>query len=334
MVVIFAEVLVLITCAQGEPEVHKLIRQLGSEDLERREFASWALGRMGNAAIPDLKTAATLRDSETGFRAAAVLSYLEQRIESPGLNELIEMFSHVERNDGESAKVERLALELLPTRGRNSRITGLVRFHSADGLRVVLTEAFASTMTLRFGHTYQVHILDRKGATLGTTYVSPSDTQRDINRWSIVQVPDFAELLLRADVSKIKVKATQSEEHRRYYAIRKGTLVLVRYETAVGKPLRDLYPYPGYPLRTAKEWIDILGSDDAAYRLEALAWLGGPHPGSRAYSVPDLANAEASIAEEVREASQDLLNGLRLSSSAWEREAAEMASRSACQSDH
>lgn len=319
-------VLLLLTYPQAEPEIQKLIRQLGSEDFERREFASWALRRMGNSAIPDLRIAASHKDSETAYRSAEVLGEIEQTIESPILRELIEVMLYKEPDVSENAKVERLTLELLPARKKHSRIVGLVHYLSTEGLRIILTEAFDSTIPLRFGSNYQFHILDRKGKALGTTFVSPGCTQRDINECAIVQIPEFVEPLLRVGISKIKLDSTESEEHRRYFAVRNGSLLQVRIETSSGKPLRDLHPNPEYPRRTAREWIDALGSGDMAGRLQALAWLGAPQPSSWIENKVDLAESEASIAIEVREAAQDLLHGLVLSSNRWEREAARMAS--------
>ena len=60
-----------------EPDIERLIRQLGAEDYAVREPATWSLHKLGKAARPLLEMAMSSRDPEVAARADFLLDEIE-----------------------------------------------------------------------------------------------------------------------------------------------------------------------------------------------------------------------------------------------------------------
>lgn len=321
--------LFLLSCLQADPGIQELIEGLRSEQLEDRERASRALEKIGPAAILDLEKAAKDQDPEKADRAAQILDRIDARIESPILEELAALLKKPERDAAEDQRVEVLARKLVPRR-EATHPSGLVSVRSTEGRRFLLEESPIG-FSIPGNPVYLFHVLDRQGRRLGGTWIAAGNRQITSGT-SVVKVEEFGEPLVRVDVCDIMLSQGETEE-RQYYAIRKNELVLVRLETASGKPFRNLYAYagnvkgPSVPSRTAREWRDALRSPDAAEVHQALTWLSGTHRNPRAPGEGggDQAIADARLVDEVRENEREFLKSLLTSKNRWAREAAPFA---------
>jgi hypothetical protein len=123
---------------------------------------------------------------------------------------------------------------------------------------------------------------------------------------------------------------------RQYYAVRDGRIALVRLEQE-GKDMgrgsfAASHPWTGPkpPLRSAAQWIDLLGSEDPADVLESLTWLAGSHMATTEQRSPDV-NQESLEDSRLWEAVRDdprtkqKLAALAKSTNRWVREAAVLA---------